>query len=85
MATTRESQEQQRMYLGQVRVDFVDIRVISGAGVLLPVHETLNDAGTKATSSIHPMKRADGLEEWLAASVEDFDQWEAKHRQDDDV
>ncbi len=46
MATTRESQEQQRMYLGQVRVDFIDIRIISGADVLLPVHETLNDTGT---------------------------------------
>lgn len=74
MATTRESQEQQRMYLGQVRVDFIDIQMISGADVMLPVHETLNDVGTV------PMKRADELEDWLAASVEDFDQWEAEHQ-----
>ena len=44
MATTRESQE--RMYLGQVRVDFIDIQVVSGADAMLPVHETLNDTGT---------------------------------------
>ena len=45
MVTIRENQEQQRMYLGQVRVDFIDVRIISGADVLLPVHKTLNDTG----------------------------------------
>ena len=45
MPTTRESQGQQRMYLGQVRVDFVNVRVLSGAEALLPTPNTLNDPG----------------------------------------